>query len=184
VSPQPVLYEMRSYRVADGRMADELARGLACILPPAEGGRGLFDRYGIPRPVGLWRVLSGPKLPAVIFLYRWSSVAQRARAFETFYDDAEWNALRASSNEGSEIVSSMDDVLLRGPPPQALPSDGVYQFVRGAAPPGGRTVIGPLAPLCGDDPSDLHVVLHRGGIDGAFGDSRILCRHVALSATS
>ena len=55
------LYEMRFYRVADGRMDDELARGLACILPPAEGGRGLFDRYGIPRPVGLWRVLNGPK---------------------------------------------------------------------------------------------------------------------------
>ena len=110
MSAGPVLYEMRSYRVADGRMTDELARGLACILAPAEGGRGLFDRYGIPRPVGLWRVLSGARLPAVIFLYRWTSVAERAHAFETFYDDAEWNALRAGSNEGSEIVNNMDDI--------------------------------------------------------------------------
>src|SRR3954470_16427289 len=99
------LYEMRSYRVADGRMADELARGLACILPVGEGGSGLFDRYHIPRPVGLWRALSGPRMPAVIFLYRWESVAQRAQAFETFYDDPDWNMMRARSNAGSEIVN-------------------------------------------------------------------------------
>jgi hypothetical protein len=163
-------------------MADELERGLACILTPAEGGRGLFDRYRIPRPIGLWRMLSGPKLPSVIFLYRWNKVAERAHAFETFYDDPEWNALRASSNEGSEIVSNMDDVLLRGPPPEALPSDGVYEFVRGNAPRRGRTVIGPLAPLCGDDPSDLRILRHDGDVDGPFAESRILCRHVALSA--
>jgi hypothetical protein len=184
VSVDPVLYEMRSYRVADGRMADELERGLACILSPAEGGRGLFNRYRIPRPVGLWRVLSGAKLPAVIFLYRWNSVAERAHAFETFYDDPEWSALRAGSNEGSEIVGNMDDVLLRGPPPQDLPPEGLYEFVRGAAPSGARVVIGPLAPLCGDDASDLHVILHDGAIDGAISESRILCRHVALSMRS
>jgi hypothetical protein len=175
------LYEMRFYRVADGRMEDELARGLACILAPAEGGTGLFDRYGIPRPVGLWRVLSGATLPAVIFLYRWNSVAERAQAFETFYDDREWNALRASTNEGSEIVNNMDDILLRGPPPDALPADGIYEFVRGAAPAGTRTVIGPLAPLCGDDPSDLRVVVHEGALAQAD-DARILCRRITLGA--
>ena len=184
--PDTLLYEMRSYRVADGRMDDELARGLACILVPAEGGRGLFDRYGIPRPVGLWRVLSGVRLPAVIFLYRWHSAAQRAHAFETFYDDPEWTALRADTNEGSEIVGNMDDILLRGPPPQALPADGIYEFVRGAAPTGARTVIGPLAPLCGDDSSDLRVVVHDRAdsstkSDGLFKESRILCSRVALS---
>jgi hypothetical protein len=177
------IYEMRFYRVADGRMDDELARGLACILSPAEGGRGLFDRYGIPRPVGLWRVLNGPSLPAVIFLYRWNSVAQRAHAFETFYDDPDWNALRAASNEGSEIVNNMDDVLLRGPPSATLPPEGIYEFVRGNAPSGGRTVIGPLTPLCGDDPSDLCVVLHDGNVSGPIAPSRVLCRHVGLGGT-
>jgi hypothetical protein len=177
------LYEMRSYRVADGRMADELERGLACMLTPAEGGRGLFDRYGIPRPVGLWRVLSGPTLPSVIFLYRWNSVAERAQAFETFYDDPDWNALRVGSNEGSEIVSNMDDVLLRGPAPEAVPLDGTYEFVRGSALPHGKTVIGPLAPLCGNDPSDLRVLLHEGNVEGPFDESRILCRNVALSTS-
>lgn len=178
---QNQLYEMRSYRVADGRMADELERGLACMLNPAEGGSGLFARYGIPRPIGLWRVLTGPKVPSVIFLYRWNSIAQRAHAFETFYDDPDWNALRSGSNEGSEIVNNMDDILLRGPPPEALPLDGTYEFIRGDAPRNGKTVIGPLAPLCGDDPSDLRVILHEGDVDGPFAESRILCRNVALS---
>jgi hypothetical protein len=178
------LYEMRSYRVADGRMADELARGLACVLGAGEGGTGLFDRYRIPRPVGLWRAMSGPRLPAVIFLYRWESVAQRAHAFETFYDDVEWNALRASTNAGSEIVDCMDDILLRGPAPRELPPDATYEFVRGVPPKGTRTVIGPLAPLCGGDPSDLNVVVHDAASlapDGRL-DARILCRRVALSA--
>ena len=168
-------------------MDDELVRGLACILAPAEGGRGLFDRYGIPRPVGLWRVLSGAHLPAVIFLYRWNCVAERAHAFETFYDDPEWTALRAGTNEGSEIVDNMDDILLRGPPPEPLPAEGIYEFVRGAAPAGARTVIGPLAPLCGDDPSDLRVIIHDGAAfatrsDFPLEESRILCSRVALSA--
>ena len=79
----------------------------------------------------------------------------------------------------------MDDVLLRGPPPEALPTDGLYEFVRGAAPAGTRTVIGPLAPLCGDDPSDLRVVLHEGAAVPALADdARILCRRVALGAAT
>ena len=153
---------MRSYRVADGRMDDELARGLACILA---AGRGRPRAVRPLRHPASGRALARAEradLPAVIFLYRWNSVAERAHAFETFYDDPEWNALRASTNEGSEIVDNMDDVLLRGPPPEALPADGLYEFVRGAAPAGAQTVIGPLAPLCGDDPSDLRVVVHDG----------------------
>ena len=183
------LYEMRSYRVADGRMTDELARGLACILGTGEGGSGLFDRYSIPRPVGLWRVLSGPRLPAVIFLYRWESVAQRAHAFETFYDDPDWNAMRARTNAGSEIVDCMDDILLRGPPPGELPMDATYELVRGALRKGTKTAIGPLAPLCGGDPSDLAMVVHDAAslapearAPGRFDGARILCRRVALSA--
>ena len=160
-------------------MDDELARGLrrsSCRLPRwSRIVRPL--RHSAP---GRLRVLAVPKLPAVIFLYRWNSAEERAHAFETFYDDPEWNALRAASNEGSEIVSNMDDVLLRGPPTATLPLEGIYEFVRGNAPSGGRTVIGPLAPLCGDDPSDLRVVLHNGAVSGPFAPSRVLCRHVAL----
>jgi hypothetical protein len=36
-------------------------------------------------------------------------------------------------------------------------------------------VIGPLAPLCGDDPSDLRVVVHKDALARAD-DARILCR--------
>jgi hypothetical protein len=179
------LYEMRSYRVADGRMSEELRRGLDCILDPANGGLGLFGRYAIPRPVGLWRAMSGPHHPAVIFLYAWESAAQRASAFETFYLDPAWQALRVSTNGGSEIVDSMDDILLRGPPPAALPPSLIYEFARKAPRSGTRTVIGPLAPLCGDDPSDLFISVHENaaslpGADGEFDGSRVLCRRITI----
>lgn len=183
--PDTLLYELRSYRVADGRMGEELQRGLDCILAAAAGGRGLFDRYAIPRPVALWRAMSGPHQPAVIFLYCWQSVAQRAKAFETFYGDPDWQALRASTNDGSEIVDWMDDILLRGPAPSALPADAIYEFTRGAPRNGTRTVIGPLTPLCGDDPDDVFVSVHESEAtladpDGSFDASRILCRRIVL----
>jgi hypothetical protein len=180
-----LLYEMRAYRVADGRMGEELQRGLDCILAPAAGGLGLFDRYAIPRPVGLWRAMSGPHQPAVIFLYCWQSVAQRANAFETFYVDPAWQALRASTNDGSEIVDCMDDILLRGPAPAALPANAIYEFTRGAPRSGTRTVIGPLMPLCGNDPADLFVGVHENApaladADGAVDVARILCRRITI----
>jgi hypothetical protein len=180
-----LVYELRSYRVADGRMDEELRRALDCILAPADGGRGLFDRYGIPRPIGLWRALSGPHHPSAIFLYGWKSLAERAHSFETFYADPEWQALRASTNDGSEIVDCMDDLLLLGPAPAGLPSDAIYEFVRGEPSKDMRTVIGPLAPLCGNDPTDLSVVIHEAtaslvGADGAFNETRTLCRRVTL----
>jgi hypothetical protein len=153
----PFIYEMRTYRVDDGRMVDELVRGLDCVLSRDEGGTGLFERFAIPRPVGLWRLFTGPHLPAVLFLYRWPSVAARAKAFEAFYEDPEWQALRATSNGGTEIVDRMDDVLLTGPPPGALPADATFEFVRGPEPAGPPPVIGPLRPLCGTTGATLSI---------------------------
>ena len=127
------LYEMRSYRVADGRMDDELARGLACILPPAEGGRGLFDRYGIPRPVGLWRVLSGAQTSRGDFSL---PLEQRGRTCPCFRD-----LLRRSRVEriASRLERGKRDRQQHGRCPAAraaaggtLPLDGIYEFVRGA----------------------------------------------------
>ena len=185
VMTDTLLYEMRSYRVADGRIDEELKRGFDCILSPSAGGRGLFDRYAIPPPVGLWRAMSGPHQPAVIFLYCWKSVTQRAQAFETFYVDPEWQALRADTNDGSEIVDWMDDILLRGPASAVLPSDAIYEFTRGRPRQGTKVVMGPLVPLCGDNPLDLFISVHEGPAflaqaNGSFDASRVLCRRIML----
>jgi hypothetical protein len=178
-----MLYELRAYRVADGRMDEEIARALGTILPEAEGGLGLFARYGVPRPVGMWRALTGPHLPSVLFLYPWDSAQQRARAFESFGEDPAWLRYRAATNAGSEIVDRMDDLLLTGPEPGALPSDALYEFTWEPPPAGAAVAIGPLVPLCGARPGPLHVLAHDEAVltsmaPQELGD-RSFCRLVA-----
>lgn len=178
-----MLYEMRAYRVADGRIEEEIARALGTILDPSEGGLGMFARYGIPKPIGIWRVLSGPALPSVIFLYPWKSAADRSRAFEAFGQDAEWLNYRASTNAGTEIVDRMDDLLLTGPEPGRLALDALYEFTWGEPPGAASVAIGPLVPLCGSRTGPLHVLRHDEPLPAtALADDRTLCRLVPLKA--
>jgi hypothetical protein len=184
----PVLYELRQYRVASGRNEDEIARALACILPRERGGMGLFARYEIPEPVGLWRALAGPSLPCVVFLYRWEGARQRAHAFGDFYNDAEWQELRARTNGAGEIVERMDDLLLTGPALPELPTAGVFEFVRSSAPLRGPNVCVSLSPLCGKDDRPLSIVHHSSG-DAAFCHShddheRLLCERLTMGGPS
>lgn len=180
-----MLYEMRAYRVADGRMEEEIARALGTILDPSEGGLGMFARYGIPKPTGIWRVLSGPALPSVIFLYPWKSAHDRSRAFEAFGQDAEWLRYRKSTNAGTEIVDRMDDLLLTGPKPGRLPLDALYEFTWDEPPGGASVAIGPLVPLCGSRTGPLYVLRHdKAGPIPALVDERTLCRLVALRAAA
>ncbi|MGF7162879.1 hypothetical protein FHS85_004537 [Rhodoligotrophos appendicifer] len=154
------LFELRQYRVADGRMQEEIDRALTCILPPEKGGLGLFARYGIPAPVGMWRAISGPNLPCVVFVYEWPSVAARAAAFESFYVDPAWQEERARSNGGQEIVDRLDDLLLVGEKPRPMTAGQIYEFARatsGRAPEG---VVASFSPLCGNDISDVWIIAH------------------------
>jgi hypothetical protein len=155
-----MLYELRAYRVADGRMDEEIARALGTILSEAEGGLGLFARYGVPRPVGMWRALTGPHLPSMLFLYPWESAQQRAGAFETFGADPAWLRYRAVTNAGSEIVDRMDDLLLTGPAPGALAADALFEFTWDTPASDAAVVLGPLTPLCGSRPGPLRVLAH------------------------
>jgi hypothetical protein len=179
-----VLYELRQYRVASGRNEDEIARALTCILPRERGGMGLFARYEIPEPVGVWRALAGPSMPCVVFLYRWESARQRAHAFGDFYNDAEWQALRARTNGEGEIVDRMDDLLLTGPALPELPTAGVFEFVRPSTPLQGSNVCVSLSPLCGRDDRPLSVV-HYSSAEEAFrhgrdDHERLLCERLTM----
>ncbi|WP_417426864.1 NIPSNAP family protein [Hoeflea sp.] len=156
----PVLYELRKYRVANGRLKDEMDRALTCIRPVEEGGRGLFARHGIPNPVGLWTVLVGPEQPSVLFLYRWANAASRAAAFNSFYQDAEWIELRADSNGGSEIVDRLDDQLLMGPDLRSVPETPFYSFALGDNAGLSADRLISLVPLSGECTEMLHICAH------------------------
>jgi hypothetical protein len=179
-----VLYELRQYRVASGRNEDEIARALACILPRDRGGMGLFARYEIPEPIGVWRALAGPSLPCVVFLYCWETARQRAHAFGDFYNDVEWQELRARTNGEGEIVDRMDDLLLTGPTLPDLPTTGVFEFVRSLVPLQGPNVRVSLSPLCGNDGRPLSIVHHMSA-EAAFRHSRddherLLCERLKI----
>lgn len=154
------LYEWRKYRVADGRLKEEIDRALACACTVEQGGKGLFARHGIPQPIGLWTILAGADQPCVVFLYRWVDAASRSAAFSSFYQDPEWIQLRAQSNGGNEIVDRLDDLLFVGPELRSVPSKPFYRFFWGDAAGAAETRVVSLSPLCGDRVETLNITAH------------------------
>jgi len=147
-----ITYELREYLVSDGRVPDEIERARATILSEHEGGTGLFERHGIPRPWAVFRCVYGRPLSCVAFVYPWASTAARAKAFPSLYSDPAWHEFRARTNGVHEIVERIDDLIFVGSPPPAKPAgSGLFEFCRGAGEQDDRIVLGPLEPLCGRD---------------------------------
>jgi hypothetical protein len=138
------MYEFRFYSVAHGRMASELAlvHDMAIAgAPDVPGGppsRGdsLWDRYGVPRPVGSWTALSGRGLPAFLYIMKWDSLTQRDERFPRFWTDPFWRARRAELTDGAPLVDSIENWLLDPSPAWAeareqsseLPVAGVHEM--------------------------------------------------------
>ncbi|MDR5653367.1 NIPSNAP family protein [Ruixingdingia sedimenti] len=138
------MYEVRFYSVAHGRLAAEIARvhDVAIAGAPAEPGgppacaESLWDRYRIPRPLGAWTVAAGQGAPGFLSIIRWDSLTHRDSAYPRFWNDPYWLALRAKGADGSPLVDSIEDWILRpsaawGPlvePPSATPIGGVHEM--------------------------------------------------------
>ncbi|WP_342643659.1 NIPSNAP family protein [Rhodoligotrophos ferricapiens] len=186
---QHPIFELRKYRVADGRMQDEIERALSCIRPQEQGGLALFARHAIPAPLGMWRAITGPSLPCVLFLYQWPSVAARASAFESFYADAEWQRERARTNGGQEIVDRMDDLLYIGASPKPMPADRIYEFELSPSDRASDDLVAFLKPLCGNDPRHLAIRAYASLSDALNRNTespapRLLCAPIATGASS
>ena len=75
-------YEFRFYAVAPGRLTDEMALVRRVSADPAPDlddaeGPSLWDRYGVPRPVGSWITLTGRNRPGFLYIVPWQTLAQR-----------------------------------------------------------------------------------------------------------
>ena len=115
--PDTSIYELRCYDVAAGRLADEVARMYDVAIAGERGGpASMFDRYGIPRPLGAWTGMSGTREPQFGYILRWDSLAQRDAAFPAFWADPDWLELRARTDGGVPLVERMEDWLLRPSP--------------------------------------------------------------------
>jgi len=117
-----MIYELRIYSVAPGRMAALHAR--FDRLP------ALFERHGV-NCVGNWTALSGPRLPCFVYLMAYADLAEREARWAPFYTDADWLSLRAETNAGVEIVERYDLMFLKPNPAWQPAADDASRKVGG-----------------------------------------------------
>ena len=100
-----MIYELRLYAVAPGRLADVHVR-FAEHLPV------LFQRHGV-ECVGRWSALAGPDAPRFVYLLAYRDYAHRESVWASFYQDPEWWRVRAETNAGHEMVLRHDLFFLK-----------------------------------------------------------------------
>lgn len=100
-----MIYELRFYHVAPGRMPDVHDR-FRSHLP------ALLNRHGID-PIGLWTVRAGGGMPMFVYMVAFEDLAARERAWAGFYSDRDWPRIRSATNAGSEMVERYTLMFLR-----------------------------------------------------------------------
>jgi len=100
-----MIYELRLYSVAPGRMADVHDRFNNHF--PA-----LFAKHGV-NCVGRWNAVAGPDAPRFVYLMAYRDYAEREAVWASFYQDAEWWRIRAETNAGHEMVERHDLFFLK-----------------------------------------------------------------------
>jgi hypothetical protein len=113
-----MIYEIRLYDVAHGRLAAEVRRMHRVAIAGERGGDGpsMFDRYGIPRPLFAWTLAAGDRMPGFGYILRWESIADRERCFPAFWSDPDWLKIKEETDDGSPMVERIDDFYLRPAP--------------------------------------------------------------------
>ena len=114
------MFEFRFYSVASGRTASELAlvHDMAVAgAPEVEGGppvhtETLWERYGVPKPVGSWTTVAGSDAPGFLYIIKWPSMADRDARFPKFWADPLWRARRAQLTDGMPLVDSIENWVL------------------------------------------------------------------------
>ena len=100
-----MIYELRVYRVVQGRMADLLARFEHQTLR-------IMVRHGFLQ-VGFWTTIVGRSEQHLTYLLAWESLAQRQEQWAAFESDAEWLAIRKSTEENGPLIFEIESSLLR-----------------------------------------------------------------------
>ena len=129
-----MIYELRLYSVAPGRMADVHDR-FNVHLP------ALFQRHGVD-VVGRWSAVAGPDTPRFVYLIAYRDYAHRESVWAGFYQDADWWRIRADTNAGHEMVERHDLFFLKHNaswPADAAPGEvvgGLHELVQQQVTPG------------------------------------------------
>jgi len=99
-----MIYELRVYRVVQGRMADLLARFEHQTLR-------IMVRRGFLQ-AAFWTTIVG-RSEQLTYLLAWQSLAQRQEQRAAFESDAEWLAIRKSTEEDDTLIFDIESPLLR-----------------------------------------------------------------------
>lgn len=91
-----MIYEMRTYRILEGKMPDILSRFENITF-------GLFDRYGI-EVMGFWQKTDANE---IVYICKYEGEAAMERAWAGFRADPEWIEARARTEANGPIVSEV-----------------------------------------------------------------------------
>jgi len=100
-----VVYELRVYHAAPGRLADLLSRFRDYTIK-------IFDRHGM-KSVAYWTPLDEPeKSNTLIYILQHPSREAAAANWKSFQDDPEWKAVKEKSEANGKLVEKVDSTYL------------------------------------------------------------------------
>ncbi len=91
-----MIFELRRYRVASGRLPDVRDRFVE-HLPP------LFARHHL-NVLGRWTATASEDSASFVYLLGFERLDARQSAWAGFYIDPQWQRVRTSTNAGSEMI--------------------------------------------------------------------------------
>jgi NIPSNAP len=99
-----VLYELRTYHVAPGKLRALHDRFEQHTLR-------LFAKHGI-RPVGFWTTTIGPRANMLTYLLAWESLGERETVWDGFASDPDWLAVKAETESDGALVEWAENSIL------------------------------------------------------------------------
>jgi hypothetical protein len=100
-----MIHELRIYHCVTGRLPALLNRFETVTLK-------LWEKHGI-RQAGFWTVAIGESNQDLYYLLEWESLAEREEKWGAFFNDPEWIAARAKSEEDGPIVATLGNQILQ-----------------------------------------------------------------------
>ena len=99
-----MVYELRVYHAAPGKLADLLARfrDHTCAL---------FEKHGMVN-VGYWTNVIGGRTDELWYILGYSDLGARERAWRDFATDPEWHAVAPASETDGPIVPHIDNRIM------------------------------------------------------------------------
>ena len=100
-----VVYELRIYHAAPGKLADLLARFRDHTVK-------LFDRHGM-KSVAYWTpVDETQKSNTLVYILQHTSREEAAANWKSFQDDPEWKSVKEKSEANGKLVENIDSTYL------------------------------------------------------------------------